>query len=520
MWWTGVAWAGPVTPERATVPATGERGAVFDVAEFGRFAVTAKSSQGAAVTVVDRMAGVIGSDGVPGAADGRVDLFLDRGQVKVVAGSHETGTGEVELKVRPFVAVGPPVVLERERRVEGSLRDLQVASWWGRRPQRRARCRSRPPAATSPTCACGATACGSSTTRCPAAPSSPSPGAPWQDCTLAAQVEPGVYLLSAYGGPGSPWTTDAPDEAPLELQWDVPVLPSLGTRSVTLPASGFLRFNVPSVVDTLAVRLPDVAPFKLVGGSGGEPAITTESRRPTAWTRPSGAVSPGRRPRPDAHHDLVRRREHGVRGPRRHVLGRQPVDRAPRRRARPPPGSSPAGRTRPCGARAAQAVTLSSTTSLTERFNVGAPVRVLFDVVEAGPYAFSVEGTGATLRLVPQLYGWPEGMEQPRATQGQVSADLAVGLYALEISGQTGVGTLVAGYDSIAARAARALGQGARVPGAPARVPARRPGAHAAAPPRAVLGRHERAVRARAAPSTRPTRCRSRSCRPRSSRST
>jgi hypothetical protein len=458
MWWTGVAWAGPVTPERATVPATGERGAVFDVAEFGRFAVTAKSSQGAAVTVVDRMAGVIGSDGVPGAADGRVDLFLDRGQVKVVAGSHETGTGEVELKVRPFVAVGPPVVLERERRVEGSLRDLQVASWWVDVPSGGAvsieaagryladlrlwrdgvwlvdhalSCRTIEPV----------------------------PGAPWQDCTLAAQVEPGVYLLSAYGGPGSPWTTDAPDEAPLELQWDVPVLPSLGTRSVTLPASGFLRFNVPSVVDTLAVRLPDVAPFKLVGGSGGEPAITTESRRPTAWTRPSGAVSlvgvPGQtltmtwfdagNTASVAHAgtywvgSLSTAHPADVLDPTGLVTGRQ--DKTVWREA-------------------AQAVTLSSTTSLTERFNVGAPVRVLFDVVEAGPYAFSVEGTGATLRLVPQLYGWPEGMEQPRATQGQVSADLAVGLYALEISGQTGVGTLVAGYDSIAARAARALGQG------------------------------------------------------------
>jgi hypothetical protein len=463
MWWSGFAWGAPVSPGSVSVPAVGEQEAVFTVSEFGRFAVTARSGQGTAVRVVDRMAGVLDGAGVPGEADGRVDLFLDRGQIKVVGESHPEGTGKAELAVRPFTTVAPPVRLSPERRVEATLRDLEARSWW-----------VDVPAGGAVSFEAAGRYLGDlrlwrdGVWLVDAAPGcrtfEPVPGAPWTDCALAATLEGGVYLLTAYGGPGAAWTTDAPDEAPFELQWGTPTLASSGIRTGTLPASGFLRLKIPKGVDTVAVALPDVAPFRLQGGSGGQPTITTESRRPRAWTRAGeGSIvslvgAPGqpwtltwfddgaevRAPRPGAWWvgSLSIGDPADVLDPTGLVLSTDE-----RRRA-------VAGATR--------AVTLSSATAFAETFNLGPSAQLLVEITEEGPYHFTVEGVSASVRVVPYLDEWPEGMEPPGASPGTVSLDLGPGLYSVEIGGGEGIATLTAGYDSLAARAARALGRGPR----------------------------------------------------------
>src|SRR5688500_14086612 len=122
MWLVSVAFAGPVEPPQASVPAAGRHEVVFDVARFGRYAVAVRSAQGAAVQVVDAVAGPGSYFGSPGSADGRVALFLDRGKIKVVVLGDPSATGDATVAVAPFVdahTTAPRLV--EHKRVEATL---------------------------------------------------------------------------------------------------------------------------------------------------------------------------------------------------------------------------------------------------------------------------------------------------------------------------------------------------------------------------------------------------------------
>jgi hypothetical protein len=462
MWWSELAWGAPVAPGNVSVAAKGEQSSVFTITEFGRFAVTATSGQGTAVRVEDRMAGVLDANGVPGEVDGRVDLFLDRGQVKVVAESHPEGTGQVQLSVRPFAQVAPPVQLLPARRVDTTLRDFEARSWWVDAPD------GGPVSIEAAGRFLGDLRLWrDGVWLVDAVPScrtiEPVAGAPWQDCVLSTTLEPGVYLASAYGAPGQPWTTDDPTAAALEVQWGVPTLADFGVQRGELPPSGFLRLHVPRGAHTLFTALPDVAPFRLVGGMGGEPTITTESRRPTAYTRADDTTvslvgAPGQ---PYALTWFQEGTTRSVTRPATYWVGSLST-------GHPSDVLEPTGIVTGSGPVpgqvwkvAAQAVTLSSTTSFAEQFNVDATARsVLVEVVEDGPYHFTVTGAPASLQLVPYLHDWPAGMQKPPPASGSLQIELAPGLYQLTVSGAPGPASLTMGYDSLAARAQRALGAG------------------------------------------------------------
>ena len=70
-----------------TVFARGKQSALLALKDFGRYAITVTSARGVALQTLDRMAGagpgpVVGE---PGKQDGRHDLFLDRGEYKILA---------------------------------------------------------------------------------------------------------------------------------------------------------------------------------------------------------------------------------------------------------------------------------------------------------------------------------------------------------------------------------------------------------------------------------------------------
>ena len=79
--------APPAEPalSRTTVPARGRQEAILTVPAFGRYAVTVASPQGTALQLVDRIAGPGQAQGTTGKTDGRLDVFLDRGEYQVVA---------------------------------------------------------------------------------------------------------------------------------------------------------------------------------------------------------------------------------------------------------------------------------------------------------------------------------------------------------------------------------------------------------------------------------------------------
>src|SRR5688500_14418347 len=112
-------------------PAAGRHSALLTVPRFGRYAVSVKTEEGAALHLVDRMAGPGGRVGLPGDQDGRLDALLERGEYRVVVDGHDRAKGTAALSVRPFRELHEqaPLLVELKS-VESSLADLEQRSYW------------------------------------------------------------------------------------------------------------------------------------------------------------------------------------------------------------------------------------------------------------------------------------------------------------------------------------------------------------------------------------------------------
>ncbi|MEM8994157.1 MAG: hypothetical protein AAGF23_05115, partial [Acidobacteriota bacterium] len=283
--------------ERASVPAAGEHRSVVSVPRFGRYALFTESERGVALRVVDRMAGPGEVSGEPGVEDGRVDAFLDRGDYLLETFGHPASAGDATLRAEPFRELQPePLALVDLKPVSTELGDLEQRSWWLRVGSRQrvvieAAGRHLEDlrlwrdgswlVATTPTF---------DTVE-------PRPGQPLRLARLAARLEPGLYRLAAYGGPGVPWTEDD-GSRPLHLRSGLPKVTEAARRRFEISPFGFDRLLVPGTATYFRVDLAGDAP---AGESvdlelarwwdeqrpfGADPVqtatITKESRRPVA----------------------------------------------------------------------------------------------------------------------------------------------------------------------------------------------------------------------------------------------
>jgi hypothetical protein len=283
------------------LPAAGEQKTLLTVDRFGRYSLRAENAQGSSVELVDRMAGSLGKAGEAGRESGRLDLFLDRGQYQVRVESAEKGTGKVKVTARSFLErrAGAPVPrLVETRLVQESLDDLEQVSYWlevGDRRGVRLEAAGRNLAdlrlwrdgswleGVQPRCG----------------QIQPVVGQPLQRCRIAAVLEPGLYLLTAYGGVAQPWAAGA-DEHPFYLRWGEPKLPESGRRRYVVSPFGEDHFRLPDNVNFFLVELPEARPATLAtgwlrGGSHYEQqaatstsAVTKESVPPVAQVRAEG----------------------------------------------------------------------------------------------------------------------------------------------------------------------------------------------------------------------------------------
>src|SRR5438552_16897111 len=126
--------APPAEPHRSrtTGPRRGRQEAILTVPAFGRYAVTVANPQGTALQLVDRIAGPGQAQGTTGKSDGRLDVFLDRGEYQVVAYAPEKGSGDAQLKVRGFTEghAPEPLLLVELKPVATALDDYEQRSWW------------------------------------------------------------------------------------------------------------------------------------------------------------------------------------------------------------------------------------------------------------------------------------------------------------------------------------------------------------------------------------------------------
>ncbi|MBV8199626.1 MAG: hypothetical protein JOZ15_03280, partial [Acidobacteria bacterium] len=300
------AGTGQARLSRVEVPAAGRQEAILSVERFGRYSVRAASRQGTAVRVIDRMAGELGAAGEAGHENGRLDLFLDRGDYQVVTESHLHGEGAAKLSVEPFrdardvgnpgnaakagsaseashtsdsrggtaaagaataapsgqrterprrvarraqerqPAVAAPELVERKLVTE-SLDDLRQLSYWLRLAARR---EVRLEAAGRNLADLRLWRDGSwledVEPSCGAI--QPVTGQPLLRCEIAATLPAGLYLVTLYGGLPQPWSEDAA-EHPLYLRWEYPLLAAAGRRRYQVSPFGEDRFELPANVN-------------------------------------------------------------------------------------------------------------------------------------------------------------------------------------------------------------------------------------------------------------------------------
>ena len=243
--------------DAAALPATGTQQTLLHTERFGRYAVLARSRQGAALQLVDRMAGPGAVAGEVGQRDGRLDVFLDQGTTKLLVHGHPEAQGEVQLEAHGFdeLNTGLAPILDELQLVESDLGDFQQRSWWLPVNQRQ-----RVVLEAAGRHLADLRIWRDGTWLIEATPSctviDPSEGKPLLRCQLTAVLEPGLYLLSAYGGPSQPWS-EAGAERPLWLRSGTPKLGDAGRQRDELGPFGEDRFLVPGKADLFRLELPE-----------------------------------------------------------------------------------------------------------------------------------------------------------------------------------------------------------------------------------------------------------------------
>jgi hypothetical protein len=272
-----------VTLDKTVFEANGDNETLLHIKKPGRYSIQVKSKQGTRVTIVDRMAGPYKYAGTAGRKDGRIDLLLDTGTYKIRLKSHRNGSGKAELNVFPFKYVDPvprvenlPFIPDLEL-LTGSLRDLQQKAFWihikkrqvlrlellGRNLRDARLWRDgtwleevQPKMTTY----------------------EPVPGRPMTHAEFHHDMNPGLYLLTCYGGPAHQWTKET-KEHPFYLRMGIPQLGINGQRLLEVSPFGRDTFFISGKTNFFQLVREEKKPAQLTVTPWGN----TKSRYSTPW---------------------------------------------------------------------------------------------------------------------------------------------------------------------------------------------------------------------------------------------
>lgn len=279
-------------PSPHTVPAKGEHRVEVTLERFGRYAVTAKSEQGVAIRLVDKVSGPQGLVGRPGVEDGRIDAFFDRGRYRIETYGDPDATGKAKIAVHPYREANgsaPPKIVENKP-VDTTLGDFEKRSYW--LDIRAARWVIFEAAGRNLS---DLRLWKDGTWLVDAVPTrditEPRIGQPLTVFRLVAHLKPGLYLLCGYGGPENAWAEED-GRHPFHLRYGVPSLPSALRKRFTIGPFGYDRYLVtgadffrieldearPAAVDVR--QLSNANPF--AAGSVGRAEVTKKTVPPVA----------------------------------------------------------------------------------------------------------------------------------------------------------------------------------------------------------------------------------------------
>lgn len=262
--------------EPASVLADREASALVTIPNPGRYALRAKSATGVAIQLVDMLAGPGDVAGAAGARDGRLDVLLDKGVYKLRTTGAKGAKDPAALSAEPFRNVAAPADLAADQPAGGELGDLQQRSFWlnvdssgrvaieavGRALQDLRLWRDGeeladlvPDVATVEAKA----------------------GRPMSRYRLEGKVEPGRYLVTAYGGESAVWADGAADKPFMIRQMSARSL-AAGVAEDAIGAFGSLRFEAPADFDSFRLELAEPAPVRMTVRRGGEIRLAVIAR--------------------------------------------------------------------------------------------------------------------------------------------------------------------------------------------------------------------------------------------------
>ncbi len=433
--------------DRSLIPAEGRQVAALEIPAFGRWAVEVSSRVGVALQVVDRMAGAGEVAGVAGERDGRIDLFLDRGEVRVVAFGPSLGRGDATLSARPFRELSEPEIpkLLELAPVSSELGDFEQRSYYlgvSRRQRVVLEAAGRHLADLRLWQSGGWLV--------DAAPLvetiEPLPGRPLQLLRLTADLAPGLYRLTAYGGPEVAWSRGGA-ERPLHLRWGIPRRQVAGREAMTIGPFGFDRFLIPGAASFFRLELPEPrgAALELATfdpeqpfAEGGWWLIDQETVPPVAevsWGPREGPVVVtvrGEAGQPYVLQHFAAARRLPISGSGRYWISTVHAgDAADSIDATGVLLAWPRGDQRQTRVAAAQAIELGRERGWARRFNLLAEATLFLRVLESGRYELRASGAAAEFRIDPLLVASPEGFQPSRLRPAPAAFDLDPGLYVL-----------------------------------------------------------------------------------------
>jgi len=283
----------PVRLEKETIPAAGESSIILEVLRFGRYSINIQSNQGVALTLVHRMSGPLERSGIPGEKDGRIDVLLEKGRYLIRTTGSEKSTGTAHITAVPFTETNPTPLpdIEKLKLIVEELGETEQRSWWleitgDESPliiEAGGRCLSdlrlwrdgnwiediTPQEGVS----------------------HPEKGTPLRIRRIVARPSPGLYLLTASGGPAEPWPEGA-DSMPFYLRMGIPELTPTGRQECTVSPFGFDRWILPPTTTFVQADLSESLPLVLKASvleentldrrNLGMAEITRKSREPAA----------------------------------------------------------------------------------------------------------------------------------------------------------------------------------------------------------------------------------------------
>lgn len=272
------------------LPLDRDGAALITIPAPGRYSIRAKSPTGARIELVDMIAGPLDSAGAAGLRDGRIDALLDKGVYKLRLGKVKDAKGAASFTALPFTEVEKArPALSSDASVGGELGDLQQRSYTldvkdGGPVYLEAVGRALQDLRVWQADGALVDLVFERTTV------ETKPGRVMNRLRLEGRMEPGRYLVTAYGGEKLAWT-DGAGAQPFMLRLAAPALLAAGVAEGVIGPFGAARFEAPASYDAFRLELPQQAPAGLSARRGGAQdgaVIGKASRAPIATARLAG----------------------------------------------------------------------------------------------------------------------------------------------------------------------------------------------------------------------------------------